>query len=273
MLAPLYKSDYVAGLWVKDLVRLLAWYKDTATKPPTRDALTPYRAPTWSWASVDGEIRYSRAFVSPLEGPYVDDEDDLLRPPLAKVLGEPGDDRPIPSPDVEYLAYCLSEAVTTYPEDQFGEVTSGFVRIRVQALYRVTVDTTKWVRNQCFQVRIKGIGIVKQFTAYPDHSLETIEGDSLLMPLVEGEEEHPNDYPEMRGLFLERVDDEIYRRKGAWRIGGEYSAEGLGAEHYKVARMWFTRGAARLTDRIAAGLDGREFAGLWDGDAYTVKII
>jgi hypothetical protein len=176
-------------------------------------------------------------------------------------------------PVLRILLIRLPEAVTTYPEDQFGEVTSGFVRIRVQALYRVTIDTTRWVRNQYFQVCIKGIGIVNQFTAYPDHGLETIEGDSLLMPLVEGEEEHPNDYPEMRGLFLERVDDETYRRKGAWRIGGGYSAEGLGADHYKVARMWFTRGAERLTDRIAAGLDRKEFACLWDGDAYTVKII
>jgi hypothetical protein len=46
MLAPLYKSDYVAGLWVKDLVRLLAWYKDTPTELFTKDIISIYRAPT-----------------------------------------------------------------------------------------------------------------------------------------------------------------------------------------------------------------------------------
>ncbi|KAK7177750.1 heterokaryon incompatibility protein [Paraphaeosphaeria sporulosa] len=251
MLAPLYKSNYVAGLWVKDMVRLMAWYKNTQTELVTENGLTPYRAPTWSWASLDGEITYSSAFVEPLEGEYADAEEDLPRPPLAKVL----------------------EAVTTYPEDQFGEVTSGFVCLQTQALFRVTIGTRSWVRNEHFQVHIRGIGSVNQFTAYPDHGLDSIEGESLLVPLVDGERDYPYDYPEMRGLFLERVEDGIYRRKGAWRIGGEFSADGLGAEHYKVARMWWAKGAQRSTDRITAGLDQGEFACLWDGEAYIVKII
>lgn len=117
------------------------------------------------------------------------------------------------------------------------------------------------------------MGIIEQFTAYPDYSLESIDGDSLLIPLVDGEDDYPNDYPEMRGLILEYVEDGIYRRKGAWRIGGEYSPKGLGAEHYKVARMWWSKGADRVLDRAASGLDKEEYAGLWDGEAYVVKII
>lgn len=114
---------------------------------------------------------------------------------------------------------------------------------------------------------------MKQFTAHADYGPDTIEGESLLMPLVDGERDHPYDYPEMQGLFLERVEDGVYRRKGAWRIGGEYSAEGLGAEHYKVARMWWAKGTERLRDRITAGLDQGEFACLWDGEAYVLEII
>jgi hypothetical protein len=87
MLAPLYKSDYVAGLWVKDLVRLLAWYVPTTTESLTKHLAMTYRAPSWSWASVDGEIKYTRALVEPLEGEYFLAEEDLPRPPLAKVLG------------------------------------------------------------------------------------------------------------------------------------------------------------------------------------------
>ena len=49
---------------------------------------------------MDGEIRYSRAFVSPLEGTYVDDEGDPRRLSLAEVLGKPGDDKSISSPSV-----------------------------------------------------------------------------------------------------------------------------------------------------------------------------
>ena len=183
-------------------------------------------------------------------------------------------DRLIPLSEETWLIR-FAEAVTTYLNDQFGEVTSGFVRMRVQALYRVTIDTTKWVRNQHFTVHIRGVGNVAQFTAWPDRGLETVEGESLLMPLLEGEDEYPNDYPEMRGIFLERIEDGIYRRKGAWRIGGEYSAEGntIGPDHYKVAKMYWAKGAQRSTDRITAGLDEEEFASLWDGEAYVLKII
>ena len=130
--------------------------------------------------------------------------------------------------------------------------------------------TTKWTRNHYFQVYIKGIGIVNQFTAYPDQSLENIGGDFLLMPLVEGGKEYPDNYPEMRGLFLELVNDGTYRKKGAWRMGGNPAGDS-GADYYKIARMWFTRGAARLTDRTAVGLDEKVFPSLWDGEAYTAK--
>lgn len=87
MLAPLYNSDYLAGIWAKDLVRLLAWHRVVSTESSTMNSLPHYRAPSWSWASVDGEIEYPDAFVAPLEGEYADDEEHLPRPPLAKVLG------------------------------------------------------------------------------------------------------------------------------------------------------------------------------------------
>jgi hypothetical protein len=93
------------------------------------------------------------------------------------------------------------------------------------------------------------------------------------MPLVEGERDYPHDYREMRGLFLEHIEDGLYRRKGAWRLGGEYSAKGFDAEHYKAARMWWAKGAERLANRTTAGLDKEEYACLWDGEAYVLKII
>jgi hypothetical protein len=86
MFAPLYKSDYVAGLWVKDLVRLMAWIVYTKAASVTEHVEISDRAPSWSWASVDGEIQFSHAMVSPLEGSDMYADEDLLNPPLAKVL-------------------------------------------------------------------------------------------------------------------------------------------------------------------------------------------
>lgn len=48
-------TAYVAGHWKSDLSRSLLWYC-SKSKLPNRSL--PYRAPTWSWASVDGQISY-----------------------------------------------------------------------------------------------------------------------------------------------------------------------------------------------------------------------
>ena len=52
-------NRYLAGLWECDLLTGLAW---TAVGDPIDwSRATPYRAPTWSWASVDGHISWHRA--------------------------------------------------------------------------------------------------------------------------------------------------------------------------------------------------------------------
>lgn len=48
-------EDYLAGHWRENLSNSLLWYVSKAkivNRPPV------YRAPSWSWASVDGEIKY-----------------------------------------------------------------------------------------------------------------------------------------------------------------------------------------------------------------------
>ena len=48
------KDIYYAGLWGKDFERTLLWY----VQMPQRTALEKYRAPSWSWASVDGKVGF-----------------------------------------------------------------------------------------------------------------------------------------------------------------------------------------------------------------------
>lgn len=51
----LHQDDYVAGLWKSSLIYDLCW----KTSPMTRCARPrDFRAPSWSWAAVDGEIDY-----------------------------------------------------------------------------------------------------------------------------------------------------------------------------------------------------------------------
>lgn len=58
-------SEYVAGLWSEDLLRSLAWgsYKHSSRD---RDHIrhANYVAPSWSWASLSGPVRYSSVKAS-----------------------------------------------------------------------------------------------------------------------------------------------------------------------------------------------------------------
>lgn len=61
MLKPVLNSQYLAGLWKNILPWLLLWEARWCTRYPA------YRAPTWSWASLDGHI------VFPLQSIFEED--------------------------------------------------------------------------------------------------------------------------------------------------------------------------------------------------------
>ena len=48
-----FRTDYLAGLWRDTLLADLLWSKRTASNIHRPDA---YRAPSWSWAAVDGQV-------------------------------------------------------------------------------------------------------------------------------------------------------------------------------------------------------------------------
>ncbi|KAF7555262.1 hypothetical protein G7Z17_g2315 [Cylindrodendrum hubeiense] len=48
-------DEYIAGLWRSNLVECLCWLVDDPKGSRRPDA---YRAPSWSWASVEGSVRY-----------------------------------------------------------------------------------------------------------------------------------------------------------------------------------------------------------------------
>ncbi|KAL9619607.1 MAG: hypothetical protein Q9160_005794 [Pyrenula sp. 1 TL-2023] len=91
---PVQNDAYLAGLWQSHLPEGLLWYHDlpsdyTAAKP------SQYRAPSWSWASLD--CRYL----------------EFIR---------------ISSADATF-AKILSAQTTTAEMDQFGQVSSGLIRV------------------------------------------------------------------------------------------------------------------------------------------------
>ncbi|KAH8649482.1 heterokaryon incompatibility protein-domain-containing protein [Tricladium varicosporioides] len=51
---------YAAGLWTENLIQSLLWCRSFASAPLARPA---YRAPSWSWASIDGPITWHKSVI------------------------------------------------------------------------------------------------------------------------------------------------------------------------------------------------------------------
>lgn len=86
-------QEYLAGLWKSRIIEQLDWY---ITIPAP--ASTTYRAPTWSWASVDGRVTSTRSYPT-------------WRPPH------------------QLLAGLLDAGVTTKGEDRTVNVIGGFLKL------------------------------------------------------------------------------------------------------------------------------------------------
>lgn len=52
-----WRANYVAGLWDNDLPYGLLWSERISDNPKARER-SAYVAPTWSWASIRGEVKY-----------------------------------------------------------------------------------------------------------------------------------------------------------------------------------------------------------------------
>ena len=83
------KGQYLAGLWREDLIRGLRWRTHDRAPPGSRPPT--YRAPTWSWASMDGKIYhfphsdFSSTDLAVVQDVQVDVES--LESPFGRVTG------------------------------------------------------------------------------------------------------------------------------------------------------------------------------------------
>lgn len=99
----LNEDRYAAGLWQSQLNEQLCWYTSSsmASRRPEQ-----WRAPSWSWASVEGVIEFE----------YIQ-----KNPPIIRL------------PAVFSIVDCHTHLLS--PETPFGQVTSGFLKVRGRLLF------------------------------------------------------------------------------------------------------------------------------------------
>lgn len=181
---------YLAGLWLDDLLLGLLW---EGSEHCSR--ATPYRAPSWSWASV----RVDNSYRSPhfLTGGFLD-EDTKLTKTYARIVE----------------ASCTQKG-----KDRLGAVSGGYVKI-VAPLIEMTPDEDREFPVVCGLTPL-GVkpGCSRQLTAWLD--FEFIPSpDETLFCLFVGELSCGSNGQPCRGLVLRKRWDvsETYERVGSFKL-------------------------------------------------------
>ena len=200
-LQPLFKTDYLAGLWRDDLPEQLLWHVDSYYDETKRflagEERPKYRAPSWSWASVEAPI-------VPLE---------LF-------------------PEADNMATIIEAHVTPLTEDATGQVVDGYVRLR-DPLFPVDVGTSErsasvnlvwaWGELESRNATIPDV--------WPQPAVERLQFVPLLMTSDPPRSERLR--VDICGLLLKPVDGKqgVYRRWGMItlyrEVAGEFSNFGV----------------------------------------------
>ncbi|PMD26174.1 hypothetical protein NA56DRAFT_338755 [Hyaloscypha hepaticicola] len=126
VLEGVFADTCIAGLWRKELPAQLAW-----KALPFATSTQTYRAPSWSWLSIDGEIE---AYASPATKET--DSGSLLLP--------------------RYVVAELKHiAITRAGESALSPITSGFIRLRGM-LHPVTWEKGDATRNGTSLLDLEG---------------------------------------------------------------------------------------------------------------------
>jgi hypothetical protein len=92
----LQASDYLVGMWKPQFPHSLLWRADSGKRP------TKYRAPTWTWASIEGEVRYPEPSKTTQETCIEIIEIDMqYKQPVSTTTVSPTSTPPTPSPSPE----------------------------------------------------------------------------------------------------------------------------------------------------------------------------
>jgi Heterokaryon incompatibility protein (HET) len=134
-----HRSDqYLAGMWMDSMVKDLTWHPKRVRQRPKK-----WRAPTWSWASVDSAVNFEAEFKHMERGV-------CKMAPLCKVLG----------------AEC-----TPSGSDTTGEVLSGYITISGHAIPMVLEYDSRAYPTEIPRFSIRACSTQERFWFFPDYTL------------------------------------------------------------------------------------------------------
>ncbi|KAI0328349.1 HET-domain-containing protein [Cubamyces sp. BRFM 1775] len=217
LIAPALGADYLAGLWRDELLlhSLLWWRHDSLVRAPKARRASPYRAPSWSWASLDDAVSWHEDSWQP-ESP---------REELAKVVR---------------CTVVLKDA--SLP---FGEVAGGSV------VLRAPIFSCEWHPKHSGYLRLRRTGasrsrrtnrssssLVGKFEAVMDTEYDATVEDLWLVPFWRGPSRYSGPAIVTAGLVLARADEPLNQ--------GRSGSDSVQRAVYRRAGMFYSSPVSEL---------------------------
>ena len=137
-------QDYLVGMWKPQLPHSLLWRVEEGRRP------TKYRAPTWAWASIDGEVKY-----------------------------------PEPTQSMRETCVEIIDIDMSYNPDNFGLVESGRMKVRgfmARGLLRRTHDY--WGHTPCV-IQCTKAQVELESASFDDRLPKLSEASGMLTEMLE----------------------------------------------------------------------------------------
>ncbi|KAH8807774.1 heterokaryon incompatibility protein-domain-containing protein [Xylogone sp. PMI_703] len=196
-------GSYIAGVWQLSLLWQLTWVTSSSWNPRAGNTRPKvYRAPSWSWASVDGDLSF---------------EDNLLE-----------------ADNEEYLYRCnviSCETESKSVQFPFGEVLSGSLKLRgvlKQALFKSATKELVWFTEDDPLSKSKNC---HRSPKHAENECDESEGASDLYIGAKGYHDEAGDWPPIlvfcfpisaqgkrisKGLLLVELEGDIFKRVGSF---------------------------------------------------------
>ena len=193
-LVNIYKAfqddHYLAGLWRKQLPSALMWTTRNGLQANGEPTYRPqtYRAPSWSWASVEGTI---------ITFPEVRPEED------------------------RWLELCqvLEAKTTPLGEDTTGQVSDGYIRLRGRLLSTEDLSFHTSPKGKTVQIARSREGDPSKswINCHIDDILQWSPRNNVLLPVLQYDHRSPQSCM-LKGLVLVSVEGGVntYKRVGTW---------------------------------------------------------
>ena len=191
-LQPSFKTDYLAGLWREDLLEQLLWHVesyDEAKRSLAGEKRPEYRAPSWSWASIDVPIVTEKLRIS----------------------------------ETYPMADIVEACVTPLTDDITGQIKGGYIRLRAR-LFPIKVEkSTKGYLALSWDWGGVG-GCIDNPDVWPQSA---IEGLLQFVPLVFDNLSFDREDLNIHGLMLQPVEGNqgVYQRWGHVTIMGDQESK------------------------------------------------